>query len=264
MDFAAFKAGIKENFALDLDSYKEGQLRRRLDSFMARQKTDYGTYFRKLIANRIGFKDFVEFLTINVSEFFRDSNLFLLLQKEVLPGLLTGRRNLRIWSAACANGAEPYSLAILLDEMAPGRRHTILATDIDQQVLLTAEQAIYARESLKNVSPQRLNRYFAVEGDGRYRLVDQLRTRVEFRQHNLLKDPCERDFDLIACRNVLIYFTREAQNGLFEKFGRSLVQGGVVFIGGSEMIFRYAEMGFEKLYPCFYRRLGDQQIQTGK
>jgi len=255
MDFAAFKTGVRERFALDLDSYKEGQLKRRLDSFLLRKKTDYATYFRQLVADRSEFRKFVDYLTINVSEFFRDVHLFGVLEKEIVPRLLARRRTLRVWSAACANGAEPYSLAIILEELSPGRRHRILATDIDQPVLEAAQQAVYGRESLRNVTPQRLARFFREAGDGRYRLTDEIAKRVEFRQHNLLKDPFETDFDLIACRNVLIYFKREAQDDLFRKFSRSLNPGGVLFIGGSEMIFNYRELGLERIQSCLYTRI---------
>jgi chemotaxis protein methyltransferase CheR len=165
-----------------------------------------------------------------------------------------------VWSAACSIGAEPYSLAILLEELSPGRRHQILATDIDQQILQVARQATYGPESLRNVSQARLTRFFTQEADRKQTLVDELRRRVEFRQHNLLKDPFERDFDLIACRNVLIYFTREAQNDLFLKFSRSLTPGGFLFIGGSEMIFRYHEFGLDKVSTCLYTRVGSRDI----
>ena len=260
MDFAAFKSGVKQNFALDLDSYKEAQLKRRLEGFLARHKTDYGTYFRQLLANQGKFKEFVDFLTINVSEFFRDPKLFRVLEGDVLPGLLARRHSLRVWSAACSIGAEPYSLAILMEELSPGRRHQTLATDIDQQILQTAQQATYGPESLRNVSSARLARFFTGEAQGKRTVVDQIRRRVEFRQHNLLKDPFERDFDLIACRNVLIYFTREAQNDLFLKFSRSLTPGGFLFIGGSEMIFRYHEFDLEKVSTCLYTREGNREI----
>jgi len=256
MDFAAFKSGVRDSFALDLDSYKETQLKRRLESFLARKSTDYGTYFRQLLANRAEFREFVEFLTINVSEFFRDAHLFGLLEKEILPRLLSRRKTLRVWSAACANGAEPYSLAILLEELSPGRRHRILATDIDQQILQVAQQAVYGPEILRNVSAPRLTRFFRDGPDRKYRLVEEIGKRVEFRQHNLLKDPFETDFDLIACRNVLIYFKREAQDDLFRKFSRSLNPGGVLFIGGSEMIFHYQELGLERIHSCLYARMG--------
>ncbi|MDA8335200.1 MAG: protein-glutamate O-methyltransferase CheR [Peptococcaceae bacterium] len=260
MDFAAFKSGMKQNFALDLDSYKEAQLKRRLETFLARHKTDYGAYFRQLLANKASFKEFVDFLTINVSEFFRDPKLFAILETEVLPRLLAGRGGLRIWSAACSIGAEPYSLAILLEELAPGRRHQILATDIDQQILQAARTAAYGPESLRNVGTARLARFFTQEDEHKRTLVDGIKKKVEFRQHNLLKDPFERDFDLIACRNVLIYFTREAQNDLFLKFSRALTPGGFLFIGGSEMIFRYRELGLDKVTTCMYTRVGNRDI----
>jgi len=264
MDFAGFKSGMKRSFALDLDSYKEAQLKRRLEAFLARHKTDYDAYFRRLLANKAEIKEFVDFLTINVSEFFRDPKLFAVLEREVLPGLLARRRILRLWSAACANGAEPYSLAILLEELTPGRRHRILATDIDQEVLEKAREAVFGPESLRNVDERRLARFFTGEAGQKRTLAGDIRERVEFRRHDLLKDPFERDFDLIACRNVLIYFTRDAQNELFQKFSRSLAPGGFLFIGGSEMILRYQELGLDRVGTCLYTRVGNRDTQAGK
>lgn len=264
MDFAAFKSGIKTNFALDLDSYKEAQLKRRLETFLTRRKTDYAGYLRTLLANKAEFKEFVDYITINVSEFFRDPKLFEVLEKDVLPRLLARRKSLRIWSAACSIGAEPYSLAILLEELSPGRRHQIIGTDLDGQILQTAKTASYGPESIRNVSQARLARFFREDPDGKQTLVDGIRTRVEFIRHNLLKDPFERDFDLIACRNVVIYFTKEAQNDLFLKFSRALTPGGVLFVGGSEMIFRYSELGLDKMHTCFYTRQETRDILPRK
>lgn len=122
MDFTEFQRRMLSQFRLDLLSYKENQLKRRLEGMMARQKiASYGDLFNLLREDRMAYETFLDQLTINVSEFFRDPLRWAELQKTVLPGLLQARNTLKIWSAACSNGPEPYSLAILLDEISPGK-----------------------------------------------------------------------------------------------------------------------------------------------
>jgi chemotaxis protein methyltransferase CheR len=160
----------------------------------------------------------------------------------------------KIWSAACSNGSEPYSIAIILEEMGLSARSRIDATDIDRQVLKKATEAKYNRDGLKNVSQSRLDRFFTKQGDF-YLLKDSIKKKVAFRYHDLLEDNYQKGYDLIVCRNVTIYFTREAQDGIYKKFSHSLNPGGILFIGGSEMIFKYKDFGYEKLAPCFYKKV---------
>lgn len=255
MDFARFKEMVGRAFRLDLNSYKETQLKRRLEAYITRrQLSGYDALFQKLQSDRSFYESFLEYLTINVSEFFRDPQRFAELEKVYLPQLLQQKGRLKIWSAACATGAEPYSMAIILEEMTPGRIHHLEATDIDQNILAKAKEGIYPPEAVRNVTPPRLARFFTREGNS-YRINETLRRRVTFRRHDLLSDPFGRDYDLILCRNVTIYFTREAQERLNARLAQALAPGGILFIGGSEMIFNYQELGLEKASICFYRRL---------
>ncbi|RKO66927.1 CheR family methyltransferase [Desulfofundulus salinus] len=254
MDFARFKEMIRQHFRLDLNSYKETQLKRRLDAYLLRRHLpDYGALFHSLKNDPGAYQSFLDYLTINVSEFFRDPERFRELESVILPALLKEKRTLKIWSAACAAGAEPYSVAIILDELTPGHPHHLEATDIDQNILVKAKEGRYPPEVVRNVSPQRLARFFTRE-NGSFIINENIRRRVAFRRHDLLNDPFGQGYDLILCRNVTIYFTREAQDRLNEKLARALAPGGVLFIGGSEMIFNYQELGLEKLRTCFYRK----------
>lgn len=256
MDFTHFKEKVRSNFRLDLNSYKENQLKRRLDSLMVKQKMsigDYAGFFKLLAADRKAYMDFLDTLTINVSEFFRDRPMFNFLEEKVFPALLEKKNILKIWSAACSSGAEPYSMAIILNELTPGRRHRIEGSDIDRNILRAAAEGRYNPEQVRNVSAARLAKYFRREGNQFY-LNDNIKKMVHFRQHDLLLDPFGEGYDLIACRNVTIYFTRDAQERLNVKFHRALSPGGVLFIGASEMIFNYHELGFEKIASCFYRK----------
>lgn len=256
MDFSLFKEKVRVHFKLDLNAYKENQLKRRLDSLMVKQKVnmgDYAGFFKLLAADRKAYMEFLDTLTINVSEFFRDKTMFNLLEEKVFPALLEKKSTLKIWSAACSSGAEPYSMAIILNELTSNRRHHIEGSDIDRNILQAAAQARYHPDQVRNVSGPRQTKYFRREGN-LYFLNENIKKMISFRQHDLLLDPFGQGYDLIACRNVTIYFTREAQEKLNIKFYRALNPGGVLFIGASEMIFNYHELGFEKIASCFYRR----------
>ena len=253
-DFERFKEKIHHSFGLDLNSYKENQLKRRLDNLLTRkQYADYQAFYNYLNSNRNAWHEFLDYLTINVSEFFRDTRMFQTLEDKILPELIQKRGTLKVWSAACSNGCEPYTLAIILEELTPGKRHQIEATDIDNTILQAAAAGFYGPDAVRNVPKNRLEKYFKPE-QGKYQIASSIKTKVNFKQHNLLADHYPKGYDLIACRNVTIYFTREAQDKVNFRFAHSLNPGGYLFIGGSETIFNYAEMGFEKVSPCFYRK----------
>ncbi len=255
MDFTEFQRRMLSQFRLDLLSYKENQLKRRLEGMMARQKiASFGDLFKLLKEDRMAYETFLDQLTINVSEFFRDPMRWAELQKTVLPGLMQARSTLKIWSAACSNGPEPYSLAIVLDEISPGRTHRLEASDIDKNILNAAAVGKYNPDMVRNVNPERLQKYFTKENNY-YLAKDTVKRKVNFKRHDLLTEPYGHGYDLIVCRNVTIYFTREAQDRINKKFSQALTPGGVLFIGGSEMIFNYQELGLEKLLPCFYRKV---------
>lgn len=254
MEFSEFKQRMLLNFRLDLNGYKETQLKRRMDGLLTRQKlNNYTELFNSLTNNRQAYEEFLDHLTINVSEFFRDPIRWQELEKKILPELLLGRGSIKIWSAACSIGAEPYSLAILLDESVSGGASRIDATDLDKNILEAARAGRYGPEAVRNVSRERLEKYFTPSGAG-YLINDRIKKRVSFRQHDLLTGEYPQGYDLIVCRNVTIYFTREAQDKINRNFSRSLKPGGVLFIGGSEMIFNYQEFGLDKLGPCFYKK----------
>ena len=253
MLFEEFKAKVMAAFRLDLNSYKEKQLKRRLDSYIIKLKLQgYEELYRQIAQNRENYEKLLDHLTINVSEFFRDPLRFTELQQH-LKDLSKERQTVKIWSAACSNGSEPYSIAIMLEEMGLSGRNSIDATDIDKQILNKAKLARYSRDGLKNVSTERIQRYFDAQGD-LYALKELIKKKISFRYQDLLNDEYPKNYDLIVCRNVTIYFTREAQDLIYKKFNRSLNPNGILFIGGSEMIFNYKEMGYEKLSPCFYKK----------
>jgi chemotaxis protein methyltransferase CheR len=175
------------------------------------------------------------------------------LRDRFLPGLLEQSPRLKAWSAACSTGEEPYTLAMILDDMGALDRASILATDIDEGVLARAKEGIYPERSVRDVPPRFAATYFTRE-DGWYRLSDKLKRAVRFERQNLLLDPFDEGFDLIICRNVIIYFTEEAKHMLYGKLARALRPGGVLFVGGTEQIFYPDRYGLEPAETFFYRR----------
>jgi len=173
--------------------------------------------------------------------------------------LLAGKDKLKIWSAACSNGAEPYSLAIILDELTPGVNHVIDATDIDRKILQLAQQGYYKKDLLKNIPSKRVNKYFTQEGEGYY-IKPEIKKMVRFKQHDLIKEKFSKGYDLIVCRNVTIYFTRETQNVLYQKFWEALNEGGVLFTGVTECILNHRELGYSAISPWFYQKISKENV----
>ena len=207
--------------------------------------------------------EFVNALTTNLTSFFRESHHFEFLANELLPTLIRARglsnRRIRIWSAGCSTGEEPYSIAIVLREVLPttGWDVKILATDLDSNVLATAEHGVYEWNRVKDLSESRLRRWFQKGRNaqaGWVRVAPALRDLVTFRQLNLMGDwPMRGPFDLIFCRNVVIYFDKPTQQILFERYANILVDRGHLFVGHSESLFKVTER-FTPLGKTIYQR----------
>lgn len=254
-DFETFKHRIMRKTGIDLNLYKPQQMHRRLMGLVERANLKTFTEYVNLLEhNTAEMNIFLDRLTINVSELFRNPEKWDELRDKILPALLHRRRVLRIWSAGCSFGAEPYSLAMLLDHITPGVRHYIAASDIDRNILNKAREGIYSEVDIKNIPQSYRQKYLTVSGKN-YQVSSTLRERITFKQHNLLSDQFERDFDLIVCRNVVIYFTDDAKDHLFSRFASSLMPSGVLFIGGTERIFNYREIGLNTHLPFFYQKI---------
>lgn len=254
LEFTEFKQKAGHLVGIDLDLYKSQQMDRRLHSLMNFwEVTSYDEYYRILLTNPVKLKEFVDKLTINVSEFFRNSDRFDVLRDRIIPELLTKDAPLRIWSAGCSNGAEPYSVAIILRELTGARPHYILGTDIDAQILNKAVAGVYHPNEVRAVQPDILEKYFSFDGKA-YTFNREIAADVHFKVHNLLKDDFEKNFDLIICRNVVIYFTEQAKNTLYYRFWDSLKNNGYLFVGGTEPLLNSKKFGFDTTLTGFYRR----------
>ena len=255
-EYNYLKEQILRVTGVDLDSYKSQQMRRRLDGFLTRfPGSGVGPYCEMLQKDTEAQQRLKDFLTINVSEFFRDNEQFNVLKNKILPELVSKTpSSIKIWSAGCSIGAEPYSVAMILDEINPKCDYRILATDLDQTILAQAKAGgPYKENDLKNVNKLQLTKYFT-QTERKYTVVDKLKAKIDFRQQNLLKANYPRGFDLIICRNVVIYFTDDAKREINQGFYHSLKDNGILFIGGTETLLDAQDLGFKRLVTSFYAR----------
>lgn len=257
-EYVYLKRKIRELTKYELDNYGSKQMMRRLDGFMARSKVAGVSQYCRLLENSPEeVNKLQDFLTINVSEFFRDLPYFKELRDKILPVLLKNNLQLNIWSAGCSNGAEAYSVAIMLDQLSPYRTHRILATDIDKNILAQAAAGgPYRGPDVRNALPEVMTKYFTHTGDS-FNIIDSVRKKVSFKQHDLTRDPFENNFDLIICRNVVIYFSDEAKKKLRRRFIDALKPNGILFIGATETMLDASDTGFLRLSPCFYQKAAE-------
>ncbi len=254
-DYEYFKKAVYDLTKIDLNAYKEKQMKRRIDTLIAKNNiVGYDKYIAALKANSNLFEEFVNYLTINVSEFYRNVDQWQILDKDIFPDLIKRYgNNLKIWSAACSTGDEPYSLVMALSRHLPLAQIKIYATDLDKQVIAKAKTGLYSEKSIAGVPDDLKRKYFTKVGPS-FQIADEIKSRVDFQEHNLLKDAYMTDFHLIVCRNVLIYFTEEAKEVIFRKFQRSLKQGGYLFIGSTEQIMNHKDVGFVRKNSFFYQK----------
>jgi chemotaxis protein methyltransferase CheR len=253
-DYDLFKQKILRRTGLDLESYKQAQMERRLRSFMERAGAQsFIQYYRMLELDEGLMQQFMDRVTINVSELFRNPEQFHILKTKIIPDLVSRSRALKIWSAGCSYGQEAYSIAICLEEVTSSRGHTILATDIDAKALDHAQKGAFTSLDAKNLDGIMKDRWFSKEGD---QLVvnKQIRGQIEFRRLDLLKDSFPGNLDLVVCRNVVIYFTEDAKSRLYKRFFDSLKPGGYLFVGGTERVNGYAQIGYSNPLPFFYQK----------
>lgn len=254
-DYEYFKKAVYDLTKIDLSAYKEKQMKRRIDTLIAKHHVvGYDKYVELIRTDKARFEEFVNYLTINVSEFYRNPDQWEVMDKQIIPELI-GRfgKNLKIWSAACSTGDEPYSLVMALSRHIPLNQIRIFATDLDKQVIAKAKAGLYAEKRIAAVPADLKQKYFTKIGPS-YQIADEIKARVEFKEHNLLKDTYPTGCHMIVCRNVLIYFTEEAKDEVFRKYYQSLAPGGVLFIGSTEQIINHREMGYARKNSFYYER----------
>jgi chemotaxis protein methyltransferase CheR len=249
---------LKDVLGVDLQGYKMQQMRRRLTTFI--ENRDGGQtmrFVRDLGKDEDLLRELRDMLTINVTEFYRDSDQWTELRGTVMPELVAGGSRINIWSAGCSFGQEPYSLAMILDGLDALDGARLLATDFDRAALARARAGgPYSKAEVKGMPEADLAEYFT-EGEEGYIAVDRLRRAVRFKELNLLRDQFDFGFDMIVCRNVTIYFEADVKSELMKNFASALKPGGILFIGATEALLGDDASGFARMGGNFYRWSGE-------
>jgi|688.fasta_scaffold54659_4 chemotaxis protein methyltransferase CheR len=237
---------------LNLHDYKANQLQRRIVGMMeVKGCKNLEDFWTKISTEPDGIVWFQDKLAINVSELWRNPEKWNQLENQVLPDLLSRTRTLKVWSAGCSYGAEAYSLAAILDKKFKGA-HQVIGTDIDQAALDQARRGEFSDPDMRGV-PAEFRQYFKKVGSAWF-ADSAVKKYLKFKSKNLLEDNRDSGYDLIICRNVVIYFTEEAKNKLYERFFNALKPGGILFVGSTERIGNAGKIGFEQNIPFFYQR----------
>lgn len=252
-EYGAFCSGVRRLTGVDLLQYKRGQMERRIVTF-AQRRGAHGLldYLRRLDASREELDEFLDRVTINVSQLWRNPE-----QWERLEGIvreLAQRGWIRAWSAGCSYGAEAYTLAAVCRDAVPTCRLEIFGTDIDARMIERARAGGFSEADARAAPPAALRRWFEPDGAG-WRAGPALRTVVRFQAGDLLRDrvPSEA-YDLVLCRNVVIYFTDPVREDLHRRLAESLRPGGYLVIGSTERVTSPAEFGLLPVHPFIYRK----------
>jgi chemotaxis protein methyltransferase CheR len=259
MDLDDLKKRILIYTGMDLNYYNPNMLRRRLKSLLAKLgMSSIDEYWELIRKDYDELRRFLDYITINVTKFFRDPLKFEYFADTILPVMLNNSSVPRIWSSACSSGEEPYTLAIILEELSVNKDVKIDATDIDSLALKAVERGVYKEASLANVNEKLKTKYFTREAPDLYKVKDVLRERVNVKYFNLISDHYKINYyDLVVCRNVIIHFARGVKDPLFKNFNFSLKKGGFLFLGGSEKILMPDKYGYKHWKYEFYQKVNN-------
>ncbi len=254
--FQQFKNKASELINIKLDGYKIKRVKRRTDSLMRRHNIEDYSSCLKLLKKNPNFKTkYLGHFTINTTEFFRNPDNFTYLQENILPQLLAENKQIKIWSAPCADGSEPYTVAIILKEMGVKPSHyKILASDLDSEILKTAKTGIYGANSLKKVPENIVQKYFTNLPNNKYQINREIIKQVKFEKKDLINESYQKNWNLIMSRNFFIYLTKELKKKLTTRFVNVLQPGGYLFLGNTEFIFNSRQFGLNKEYQSFYQK----------
>ncbi|HTP18826.1 MAG TPA: protein-glutamate O-methyltransferase CheR [Solirubrobacteraceae bacterium] len=253
-DYVAFCEGLRKLCGIDLAQYKRPQMERRLRSFFARKGISRLTdSLGRLQADQQLLDDLLDRVTINVSQLWRHPDQWARLEGGLLSELSANGR-LRAWSAGCSYGAEAYTLAALCSQAIPGVRVRILGTDIDQRMVARARSGAFTAEDARAAPAEAMERWFEKTATG-WQAKQTLRSMTHFEVGDLLKlEPHGSSYELIMCRNTVIYFADQIRDELHSRLARALRPGGVLVIGGTERISDAASLGLATIHPFIYRK----------
>ena len=258
IEYKNFIREIRLLTEIDLTNYKAPQMIRRLNSLMNRMNIpSFSKYVDLLKSDKVKLQEFKDYITINVTEFFRNPDKWQELKTAIMPELISSHKlgtTLKIWSAGSSSGVEAYSLAMMMRKSFPATDYTIIGTDIDNNMLKKASSGIYNTAELKGIDEQLLKENFTAIDHGSFQINANLKKNVSFKHGNLLLDNFDTNFDLILCRNVVIYFTEAAKSVLYHKFYNALRDNGVFFVGSTESILNARDIGFKSKLNFFYQK----------
>lgn len=253
---------IKGNFGINLTENKIGLVTNRLGSLVEKSNyKNFSEYYEYIISDKTGVAvaELINKITTNYTYFWREEKHFEFFRDQIIPYLEETQkdsRDLRIWSAGCSSGEEPYTLQMLLKENlgSKGWDAKILATDISTQVLMKAEKGVYASETITNLPAILKNKYFNKVDHETVKVADSIRNEIIFKKFNLMNNfPFKKKFQVIFCRNVMIYFDVITKRELINKFYEFTEPGGYLFVGHSESVEReYSDYTYIK--PAIYRK----------
>jgi len=261
--FEKFCLLIKERLGIHIGEAKRELVQSKVSKLMRENDlscASYDEYYNLILpGNNSLWTTFVDEITIHKTNFFREDNHFNFIRDKMDTILKNNPRifknfEIRVWSSACSTGDEAYTIAMVLKEyLPPGINIKILATDISSKVISEAQQAEYILDSEDLINPYYLNKYF-IKNENKYRIINDIKNLVSFRTFNLMNAfPFKNNFDIIFCRNVMIYFDSPTQEELIKKFYNVLVPGGLLFIGHSESLTQ-KQYKFNYLQPTIYMR----------
>lgn len=260
--YLEFTAGLRRLTGIDLDQYKRSQMERRIRSWVRARHgdDDLSAELDRLRADDSELDAFLDRMTINVSQLWRNPEQWDRLETDVIPELLADRPQLRCWSAGCSYGAEAYTLAALVrDELDRRRgeriRAGIVGTDIDKRVVERATRGIFSAQDARDAPQAALRRHFTETAEGTWSANPALRDLVRFETGDLLRiRPQAGSFDLVLCRNTVIYFNEDVRDALHARLVESLRPGGVLVVGATERVVHTRELGLTPTHPFTYRK----------
>jgi chemotaxis protein methyltransferase CheR len=261
-DFVIFCDGVRRLCGIDLSQYKRAQMERRVRTFVERRGApDLAAYLQRMISDQEELDAFLDRVTINVSQLWRNPDQWTRLERNVLPELLAQRRSLTAWSAGCSYGAEAYTLAALsrsvAAKVAPSARIEITGTDIDRRIVERARRGTFTADDARDAPSALLQRFFEPSGEGTWTARAELRPLVRFEAADLLRIPARKEaYDLVLCRNTVIYFTDEVRDALHARLVESLRPGGYLVVGSTERVANTSAIGLLPAFPFTYRKEG--------
>jgi chemotaxis protein methyltransferase CheR len=254
-DYTPFCEAVRRICGVDLLQYKRAQMERRIRTWTARRGTeDLAEYAKRLKGDAAELDAFLDRVTINVSQLWRHPEQWASLSSTILPELAEhGRGRLRAWSAGCSYGAEAFTLAAVC--RAANASVDIVGTDLDPRMVERAREGVFTAADARLAPRTMIDRYFERVPDGKLAAKPELKSMMRFETGDLLRMPVRRGaFDIVFCRNTVIYFNEEARNALHERLAASLRPGGFLFVGTSERVADPRALGLESPFHFVYRK----------